>query len=473
MAESNAIGNYGVLQDQVTASRHFYNARVAMVGAGQLARMTHQAAVDLDIELLVLAASANDSAVLGGAGYVLGVSGNLADLETIASGADVVTFDHELISPSNLVAMQELKYNLQPRPSALYLAQDKLEARRSLSARGFPCPAFIPVGSTDEVVGFAEKYGWPVVLKARHGGYDGRGVRVVHSADELNLAGIPEGISQPADVDFSDRTKRYRESSTDGKTNIHTESNADSHAEGHLDGYRYSHAEGHPDDYRDGDTKGYAGGDQAIYVNEPAYIVEEYIDISVELSIIVARSPSGEVAVYPPVQTTQSDGICRYLVMPAPLPERLSKQACELAKSIIVEIGATGIVAVEMFVTSEGRLLVNELALRPHNSGHATIEASMTSQFHQHLRAILDWPLGSTDMRVPAAAMVNLIGGDNCAGSLSAVRAALAIPNINIHLYGKDLRPRRKLGHITATASSVEEALQSAFRAASCFGVAA
>jgi len=400
------------------------SAKVAMIGAGQLARMTHQAAIDLDIELMVLATSVKDSAVLGGAGYVLGTPDRLSDIEAVAAGADVVTFDHELVSPSNLVVMQERRYNIQPHPLALYLAQDKLEARQSLSSKGFPCPAFSAVGSEDDVARFAERHGWPVVLKDRHGGYDGRGVRVVGGVDQL------DGISWLLATGDTGVTGRARES-----------------------------------------DKGSVGESLKEKVKEPAYIVEEHIDISVELSIIVARSPSGEVVVYPPVQTTQSKGICRYLVMPAPLPGRISKQARDLAESIVVDINATGIVAVEMFLASSGQLLVNELALRPHNSGHATIEASMTSQFQQHLRAVLDWPLGSTDMRVPAAAMVNLIGGEGSTDLLSGLRAALAIPGASIHLYGKDARPGRKLGHITATADSVEEALQNALRAASCFGL--
>ncbi len=412
------------------------SAKVAMIGAGQLARMTYQAAIDLDIELMVLATSVKDSAVLGGAGYVLGTPDRLSDIEAVAAGADVVTFDHELVSPSNLVVMQERRYNIQPHPLALYLAQDKLEARQSLSSKGFPCPAFSAVGSEYDVARFAERHGWPVVLKARHGGYDGRGVRVVGGVDQL------DGISWLLATGDTGVTGRA----------------------------------GEPDKEPVGESlkekvKEPVGEPVKEKVKEPAYIVEEHIDISVELSIIVARSPSGEVVVYPPVQTTQSEGICRYLVMPAPLPGRISKQARDLAESIVVDINATGIVAVEMFLASSGQLLVNELALRPHNSGHATIEASMTSQFQQHLRAVLDWPLGSTDMRVPAAAMVNLIGGEGSTDLLSGLRAALAIPGASIHLYGKDARPGRKLGHITATADSVEEALQNAIRAASCFGL--
>ncbi len=372
------------------------SAKVAMIGAGQLARMTHQAAVDLDIDLVVLAESTGDSAVGAGAAYRLGSSSCLADVRAVAEGADVVTFDHELVPNAHLVKLEQLGHHLRPAPPALSLAQDKLKARTVLSASGFPVPAFAAVSSREDVSAFAEACGWPIVLKSSSGGYDGRGVHVVESS------------SQVAQL-FDSRSG--------------------------------------------GTTR---------------WLAEEFVDIAAELAILVARTVSGHVALYPAVQTVQQDGICRYLLMPASLAAPVIERASRMARSIADGIDATGVLAVEMFLDTGGQLLVNELALRPHNSGHATIEACETSQFHQHLRAVLDWPLGAPTMR-SAAATVNLIGGTSAISPSTQLLRALEVRNAHIHLYGKGFRPGRKLGHVTALAASTEEALEIAQTAAAEF----
>jgi len=384
-------------------------AKVAMIGAGQLARMTHQAATDLDIELRVLAASIDDSAVRGGAQYKLGSTSQIADLEAVATGADVVTFDHELVPASNLLILQQHGHILRPGPTALSFAQDKLKARQALSEAGLPTPAFSPVSSISDVNSFAEQYGWPLMLKSRRGGYDGRGVHMVQEMGQL--------------TDLLDEGHLLRKESSENSKN----------------------------------SKNFE------------FLVEQFVDIASELSILVARTPKGEVAVYPAIQTVQQDGILKFLLMPAHLPSPVLQQAREMAVSIAHYINAIGILAVEMFLAHNGRLLINELALRPHNSGHATIEACNTSQFHQHLRAILDWPLGSTDMRVPAAAMVNLIGGNSSSDLHACLPKALSVPEVAVHLYSKAPRTGRKFGHITATDKSTEDALQKAMQAAECF----
>jgi 5-(carboxyamino)imidazole ribonucleotide synthase len=196
-----------------------------------------------------------------------------------------------------------------------------------------------------------------------------------------------------------------------------------------------------------------------------AWLAEQFVDIAAELAILIARTERGHVALYPAVQTVQQAGICRHLVMPAPLPGAVVEQAERIAKSIADGIDATGILAVEMFLDTSGQLLVNELALRPHNSGHATIEACETSQFHQHLRAVLGWPLGATTLR-SAAATVNLIGGRDAVGIADRLPLALGIRGAHVHLYGKAARPGRKLGHVTALGASTEQALETAQAAA-------
>jgi 5-(carboxyamino)imidazole ribonucleotide synthase len=374
-----------------------------MVGAGQLARMTHQAAVDYGIDLHVLAGSPGDAAVTAGARYTVGRADDGALLRRLATGADVLTFDHEIVSLDLLSTLASEGCVIRPRPEALALGCDKLFARTAVSSLGglsVRTPAFAPVEGPDDVAAFAGDHGWPVVLKSRRGGYDGRGVAV--AGDLAGAARLLDGSGGGAGVDG------------------------------------------------------------------PHWIVEEHLDIAAEFAILLARSPSGFTATYPPVGTRQEDGICRELTIPADLPAGVVREAVSWARSILEGFDATGVGAVEYFLTSDGRLLLNEFALRPHNSGHITIEACVTSQFHQHLRAVLDWPLGETGLVRPAAT-VNLIAGATATELTSRLPRALAIPDVHVHLYRKAPRSGRKVGHVTALADSTDEALELARAAAARF----
>jgi 5-(carboxyamino)imidazole ribonucleotide synthase len=358
-----------------------------MIGAGQLARMTHQAAVDLDVELHVLAQRADEPAVLAGAPYRIGSHLVLADVMAAGDDGDVVTFDHELVPPALLAHLEAAGHVLRPSAGALLFAQDKVVARQRLSSAGYPVPAFATVAGPAEVAAFAADHGLPVVLKARAGGYDGRGVIFVADPAEL-----------PPDLDW-----------------------------------------GNP--------------------RSPAWLVEAHVDLVAELAVLVARRPSGAAVSYPVVETTQVDGICIEVVTPARVAPDLAQRAGRLARSIVEYVGAVGICAVELFVGGDGELLVNEVAFRPHNSGHVTIEANVTSQFHQHLRAVLDWPLGATGLITPAAAMVNLIGVGGQPDPGRRLPLALAQEGAHVHLYAKQSRPGRKIGHVTALAATAGQAL--------------
>jgi 5-(carboxyamino)imidazole ribonucleotide synthase len=181
-------------------------------------------------------------------------------------------------------------------------------------------------------------------------------------------------------------------------------------------------------------------------------IAEEYVAFDRELAVLVARSPHGQGAIYPVVQTVQRDGVCREVLAPAPgLAPGLAARAQELAVRIAAELGVTGLLAVEMFETSGG-LLVNELAMRPHNCGHWTIEGAHTSQFEQHLRAVLDLPLGSPALAAPATVMVNVLGGDDGDVYDRYIHVMAGDPGVKVHMYGKPVRPGRKIGHVTVTA---------------------
>ena len=365
-------------------------ARVGMVGAGQLARMTQSAAIDLGVELHVLATRTDEPAVLAGARCHLGAPDDEAALLAFAEAVDVVTLDHELVSDAALARMSARGHAVHPSAAALLHAKDKLHAREQLTGLGLAVPAFAAVASADDVAAFAAEHRWPVVCKARRGGYDGRGVAVVADA-----AAAAEVLAR--------------------------------------------------------------GGE---------WMVEALVDIEVELAVVTARRPGGQRVTYPVVETVQQDGICVELLQPARVSDEVAAAATALGQQVADAVDGVGIVAVELFVDRAGRLTINELALRPHNSGHATIEAAVTSQFHNHLRAVLDWPLGDAALRVPAAAMVNLLGPPGEDRIAEALPSALEVPGAAVHLYGKASRPGRKIGHVTVTGDDLEVALAAAREAA-------
>ena len=356
---------------------------VAMVGAGQLARMTHQAAIGLGVELHVLADGDGDSAVRAGAAYTIGSAASLDDLRALADGADVLTFDHEGVPPEHLAALEAEGVRLAPGAAAKLLAQDKLVARERLRELGFPVPPFALARTRADVEAFGAVHGWPLIAKAPRGGYDGRGVQV---------------LGEPCEP-------------------------------------------------------------------EAPLLLEPRLKLGCELAVLVARRPSGAAVAYPVVETIQRDGMCREVLVPAPVRPELAAEASELALRLVEAIGATGVIAVELFVTRDG-LLVNELALRPHNSGHYTIEGCVTSQFEQHLRAVLDLPLGSPSLSAPAVATVNVVGPADGSDPAERLAGALAVPGAHVHLYGKAARAGRKLGHVTACDDDVERARATAALAA-------
>lgn len=203
-----------------------------------------------------------------------------------------------------------------------------------------------------------------------------------------------------------------------------------------------------------------------------ALLAEELVDFRRELSALIARSPSGQVAAWPVVQTTQRDSICHEVIAPAPdLDPALSDQALQIAMTICGELDVVGVMAVELFETTDGRVLVNELAMRPHNTGHWTQDGAVTSQFENHLRAVLDLPLGAPQARTPWTVMVNILGGAQEAGQLydGYLHTMAKDPQLKVHLYGKQMRPGRKVGHVNAYGDDLDDCLERARHAASWF----
>ncbi|MEV6515330.1 5-(carboxyamino)imidazole ribonucleotide synthase [Micromonospora chalcea] len=369
---------------------------VGMVGGGQLARMTHQAAIALGQSLRVLALAPDDGAALVAADVQYGDHTDLAALRTFAKGCDVVTFDHEHVPNEHIRALTDEGVKLFPPAEALVHAQDKRVMRERLGELGAPNPAWRPVESPADLIAFGEETGWPVVLKAARGGYDGRGVWMVDDA------------AQAAEL---------------AATLL-------------------------------------AGGTPLL--------VEERVKLRRELAVQVARSPFGQVAAYPVVETVQRDGICVEVLAPAPdLPEEQAVAAQQLAIDLATALGVVGLLAVELFDTPTG-LVVNELAMRPHNSGHWTIDGARTSQFEQHLRAVLDYPMGDTSLTAPVVVMANVLGGEPGGISIDERLHHLfaAEPGAKVHLYGKQVRPGRKIGHVTVLGNDLEDVRARAARAA-------
>ncbi|MDO7881109.1 5-(carboxyamino)imidazole ribonucleotide synthase [Antiquaquibacter soli] len=203
------------------------------------------------------------------------------------------------------------------------------------------------------------------------------------------------------------------------------------------------------------------------FVAGESLLVEELVEFRRELSQVLARRPSGEIALWPVVESIQRDGVCAEVIAPAPgSAGRIADVAADVATSIAENLGVTGVLAVELFETTDDRVLVNELAMRPHNSGHWSIDGSTTSQFEQHLRAVLDLPLGATGCRDPWSVMVNVFGG------LAPERVPLALadqPAVKVHGYGKEPRPGRKAGHVTAGGEELEDVVFRARAAAAFF----
>jgi 5-(carboxyamino)imidazole ribonucleotide synthase len=369
-------------------------AQVGIVGGGQLARMMVQAAISLDIGCRVLAAPGDESAAGCWADVVIGDPTDPEELERFCSSVEVTTFDHERVPVAVLQGLERQGHVLRPG-SGVFALTDKGTQRDRFAAAGFPVPAFASVPTAADVAAFADRTGgWPVVLKQRHGGYDGRGVAVAGDEEEAI---------------------RFMSASPGAE-----------------------------------------------------FVAERFLDLEQELAVIVVRRPSGEVVVYPTVGTEQVDHMCHAVVAPAPVDDGIARAAAELAVEIAHFTEVVGVLAIELFVV-DGTVLVNEIAPRPHNTGHLTIEACRTSQFENHLRAVLDWPLGATDLVSGGAAMVNIVGGDPPVDTQIARLGVLEDAVARLHLYGKTARPGRKLGHVTVLSDNADDALARAERAAQRF----
>lgn len=348
------------------------NFKLGVLGGGQLGRMLIQSGIDFNILFSVLDPDPHAPC----SQLAEFQTGKLTDYDSViqfGEPCDLITIEIENVNTDALFTLEKKGKKVYPQPRIIELIQNKQTQKQFFLDNGIPTAEFILTKTKADVkdhLGFL-----PAFNKLAKEGYDGRGVQLLRSEKDLELAFDAPGL------------------------------------------------------------------------------LEELIDFDKEIAVIVAKNESGQIASYPPVEMAfhPEKNLVEYLFAPASISESIQKKADAIARKVIHRLGMVGILAVEMFVTRDGEVLVNEVAPRPHNSGHHTIEANETSQYEQHLRAILNQPLGSTQERYPSA-MVNLLGEEGHTGEAKydGMEKVLAVEGIHVHLYGKKItKPFRKMGHIT------------------------
>jgi 5-(carboxyamino)imidazole ribonucleotide synthase len=321
------------------------------------------------------------------------------EIRRLAQMSDVLTYELEHINADALIRLEKEGFKVFPSGNSLKLIQDKLKQKEVLSGAGIPVAAFMAADSRDELVKAANLFGYPLMVKSRFGGYDGRGNHALYGED-----GIDEALS------FSPSPK----------------------------------------------------------------MAEQWVDFKMELSVLACRGYDGEVKVYPVAQNTHSNSILRQTRVPADIPGDMAHAAMGAAELSMSAFSGVGMFCIELFAAKDGRILVNEVAPRPHNSGHYTIEACRTSQFENHIRAVAGLPLGDPAL-LSCAAMENILGeGPKGRAKVSGIADALAVSGASVHIYGKEMNVSgRKMGHVTATGESVSEAAERAEKAARFIKVSA
>jgi 5-(carboxyamino)imidazole ribonucleotide synthase len=385
-----------------------------MVGGGQLARMTHEAGIPLGIKFKLLSDTPQDSAAQVVSEVVIGDYRDLDTLRAFARGCDVITFDHEHVPTEHLRALEADGIPVRPGPAALVHAQDKGVMRAKLDAIGAPCPRHRIVTDPADTARFAaELAGSAPGPDAGHWPDDGAG------------GGLPVVL----------KTVR---GGYDGKGVWIVRSSKEA-----------------AEPFRAG----------------VPVLAEEKVAFVRELAANAVRSPHGQAVAYPVVESVQVNGVCDTVIAPAPgLSAELSARAQQLALRIADELGVVGHFAVELFevrdAEGEPAILVNELAMRPHNSGHWTQDGAITSQFANHVRAVLDLPLGDPRPRATWTVMANVLGGDYPDMYAAYLHCMARDPQLKIHMYGKDVKPGRKVGHVNTYGDDLADVRERAAHAA-------
>ena len=390
---------------------------IGIFGGGQLGRMMAMAARAMGYRILVLDPDPGCPARFVVDGCIEAGWDDSRGAAMLARGCDVVTLEIEQIGPESMASAATF-CPVRPSGSMLAIIQDRIEQKNWLRKHGFPIGDFRAVTSLDELRAAIAAIGPRCFCKSATGGYDGRGQGKV-GFNPTSHTGAPSQTVPSSEV-----------------------------------GSNVPESE-------------ILGAWEAL--NHSPGVVEKAIDLEREISVLVARSPRGEVKVYPAAWNHHENQILDWSVIPAPIPSAMEQEARTLASEIADTFALEGLLAVEMFVSTSGDLLINELAPRPHNSYHESERACVTSQFEQAIRAVCDLPLGDVDLVQPAA-IANLLGDlwldPTGKPRQPAFDRALAVPGVKLHLYEK-LKPRkgRKMGHLSAIGRTAEEAVALVLRA--------
>ena len=366
---------------------NYSNLKLGIIGGGQLGKIMSQKAKKMGFHVTILDPTFNCPAAQVSDKHIMGGFHDKEKLEQLVQETDVTTFELEHVDTSILKELFDNGHIIHPSPYVIELIQNKYEQKKLLDEKGIPVPAYKDVEKDEDLAAF----GFPVIQKAKMGGYDGKGVQMLRSEADLE--------------------KR-----------LQTES-----------------------------------------------FIEELVDIDKELAVIVARNIEGETKCYPVVEMLFDDrtNICDIVMAPAKISKEIEKTSIEVSIKSIEALEGVGIFAVELFLTKKGNVLVNEIAPRPHNSGHYTVEACATSQFEQIIRAVTNLPLGSTKLISPAV-MINLLGEEGYEGEpfIDGIHDALEIPELSFHFYGKTFtKPYRKMGHVTVLDDDIDKAFEKAMKA--------
>ncbi len=368
--------------------KNFYSAdfKLGVLGGGQLGRMLIQSAVNFDIRLCVLDPDSSCPCATLAHDFK---TGNIRDFDQVyqwGKSMDVITIEIENVNVDALEKLHSEGVVVFPQPDVIRIVQDKGLQKEFYGKKNIPTASFRLVAGRSAITAAD----LPCAQKLRTGGYDGRGVKILHNAED-----IANAFDAPS-------------------------------------------------------------------------VIESLVDFEKELSVIVSRNAKGETSVFDPVELefNPEANLVEFLFSPADISESTASDARKIATDLIVALEMVGLLAVEMFLTRDGRILVNEIAPRPHNSGHQSIEANLTSQFEQHLRSILNLSPGTTEMIRPSV-MVNLLGEPGSDGKVryKGLEEILAWPGVYPHIYGKtDVKPFRKMGHVTILAKTLEEAKKTAMK---------